>query len=153
MQVKGNQLSKPLDNALPRIQMALAQMALLRGTRIDKEQLSLYSRRLAKENPEDVIAAIETIQDLPREDGDLAFPEVGQILAVTGVQAAARHSRELAAQNKILAMWKCPHCGTVTSGFISPLDREPRVCRGIPKVGEKDQICGEIMEQHYREGA
>ena len=82
---KETQLSKLSDSVLPRIQMALAQMALLRGTKLDKMTLSLYSKRLAQENVEDVLAGIETIQDLPREEGDLAFPEVGAILSTARV--------------------------------------------------------------------
>jgi hypothetical protein len=41
-----------------------------------------------------VIAAIEKLGELRREEGQTAFPEIGLILAMTGVMAVARHDRE-----------------------------------------------------------
>jgi hypothetical protein len=47
-----------------------------------------------KENHEDVIAAIEKLGELPREEGQPSFPDIGTILAVAGVMRVARHNRE-----------------------------------------------------------
>lgn len=55
--------------------------------------LNLYSKRLEKERFDDVIAALETIQDLPRGEGELAFPEIGAILAMVNVCAVSRQNR------------------------------------------------------------
>ena len=54
----------------------------------------LYSKRLVKENIEDVLAAIEQIQDLPRTEGELAFPEVGLILDMASMHRTALLLRE-----------------------------------------------------------
>ena len=144
---------KLLESPLQRIKVALAQMAMMRSAgRLDASTLNLYSRRLTKERLEDVLAALETIQDLPREEGETSFPSIGEILTVVGVQRVARHNREQLAVKTELARWKCPECGIYQSGFIAPTDYEPRVCRGIPREG-KGSVCGAVMVQVHREAA
>jgi hypothetical protein len=69
-------------------------MAMFRSTMVDASTLELFSRRLAKERFEDVVAAIEKIGEMPREEGQAAFPELGLILSMTSVMALARHNRE-----------------------------------------------------------
>ena len=113
--------------------------------------LSLYSKRLAQENVEDVLAGIETIQDLPREEGDLAFPEVGAILSTARVCRVARINREAAAKVTVLVRWRCPECGITLCDWISPSDDAPRVCKGIPSKGPSDVVCGAIMDEVHRE--
>jgi hypothetical protein len=142
MQEKGNQLSKPSESALPRIQMALAQMAILRGAKLDKETLSLYSRRLVKERIDDTLAAIEQIGEMERKEVDPAFPPLATILAVVGAQAVARHNREQLAIKTLLACWRCPQCANTRSGWIPPTDHEPRKCQ-----------CGAVMIEVHREAA
>jgi len=138
---------KPSDQ----IKMALTEMACFRGAKVDTVTLAFYSKRLVQENLEDVLAALRTLQDLPREEGDLAFPEVGAILGMVGVCAVSRHNREQMGIRKDLVRWHCPECGIHMSGFISPLDREPRACKGIPREGSG--ICGAIMNEVHRERA
>jgi hypothetical protein len=128
MQEKGNQLSKPSESALPRIQMALAQMAILRGTKLDKETLSLYSRRLVTERIDDVLSAIEQIAEMARAEGDPAFPPMATILAVVGAAAIARHNRHSLGQDRALVMWRCGVCGYTATGFLTQLDIPFRTC-------------------------
>ena len=142
MQEKGSQLSKPSESALPRIQMALAQMAILRGTKLDKETLSLYSRRLVKERIDDVLSAIEQIAEMERAEGDPAFPPMATILAVLGAAAVARHNREQVAIKTVLTRWQCSECTNTRSGWIPPQDHEPRKC-----------YCGAVMVEVHREAA
>jgi len=139
-----------------KLKKALSAMALFRGAAPTPEQISLYADRLVKlvggaVQFEDILAAIEKISDLRREDGHLAFPEVGTIISMTAMAATARHHRETLERDKDLVGWHCPECGIHMSGYISPLDREPRVCRGIP--GEGFGICGAIMNEIHRERA
>jgi hypothetical protein len=91
---KAMQISQPVEKRLSELTMALTQMAMMRATTVDALTLGLYSRRLARERHEDVIAAIEKIADMPRDEGQPAFPEIGLILNMTGMMATARHNRE-----------------------------------------------------------
>ena len=129
-------------------------MALFRGASPTLEQVSLYADRLIKlvaggVQFEDILTAIEKISDLSREEGHLAFPEVGTIIAMTAMEATARHHRETLGREKDLVRWHCPDCGIHMSGYISPLDREPRACKGIPREGFG--VCGAIMNEVHRE--
>ncbi len=69
----------------------------------------------------------------------------------------ARRERMAKAQEKQdLVGWTCPECGIHASGFISPTDHEPRVCRGVakgsPQLDEwgRPIPCGAILEETHR---
>jgi hypothetical protein len=131
---------------------ALAQMALMRGAGPSPQTFKAYSRRLAREQLEDVLSAIITLSELPRGEGDLAFPEIGMILSTVGIARVARHNREANSQPVDLVRWRCPECHHATADFIAPDDAGYRRCRGIPRDGKFDQnyqgekICGAMMD-------
>lgn len=132
---------KPTRRGLTRIRTALTELALFRQAKVTEETLKIYSVRLGKENVDDVLGAISTIQDLPRLEGELSFPEIGVFLAVAGSMAVQRENRaSLDAKRTTLAGWKCPDCGTAMSGLIAADDERPRKC-----------VCGALMEQIHRE--
>ena len=99
----------------------------------------------------DAISAIEKFSDLERGDGELAFPEVGTLLALTQVQLVARINRDKAAKEQMLVRWRCPECGVYRSGFVHQQDHEPRICRGVPLEGSG--ICGAVMQETERQRA
>jgi DNA-directed RNA polymerase subunit RPC12/RpoP len=121
--------------------------------------LTLYSKRLVKERLEDVVSALEMIQDLPREEGELAFPEVGTILSTVGVCALSRRNRARMAHQTVLVHYRCPDCGVYRSGWIPPDDHAPRRCNGIPRDRRTDnnpdgvRVCGALMDEVHREAA
>src|SRR5208282_2240111 len=114
----------------------------------------------------DVIPAIEKIQELPREEGQTALPELGVILAMARTMEVARHNREESVRDMLVSRWECPKCGTVQSGHVSPFDNTPRICRsqydGKPrqKAGTTGRLtrfllpsgetCGAVMDQISR---
>ena len=54
-----------LQSPSEKIKMALAQMAMFRGARLDAKMLSLYAQRLSKERLEDVLAALTRTHHRP----------------------------------------------------------------------------------------
>lgn len=137
--------------ALSRIVLALTQMAIYRRASMDEKTLQLYASRLATERFDDVIAAIETIQEMPREAGETALPEIGAILAMVKVRGISRVNREATADRTVLARWQCPECGVYASGYIRPDDADTRYCRGIPKREHKfGEHCSARMREVYR---
>ena len=145
-----------LDSPLQRIKIQLTQTCMFRGAKIDASTLSLYSKRLFKEPIEDVIAALEKIQEMPRKEGELGLPEIGIILAAVASQGFTRRARDANASMTQLVRWKCPECGVFSSGFISPADHDLRRCQGIPKDKRTDcnrngtRICGAILDVVHR---
>ena len=103
---KAIQTSQSSMSALQRIQMALTQMAIFRGGEMDKTTLSLYSRRLAREGVEDVVAATETIAEMERKEGELRIPEIGAILKVVAAVAVARENRQRYSDEHAYRMWE-----------------------------------------------
>ena len=78
---RGASTTKPSDSSANRtktIRAALTELALYRQAESDRRNAqSLLRARLGKENVDDVLGAIRTIQDLPRLEGELSFPEIG----------------------------------------------------------------------------
>jgi hypothetical protein len=135
-------------------------MAAYRGAKPEAEQINLYAARLSREighgsELQDMVAAIEKIADMPRESGELAFPEVGQILCLVPVMRMARLNRAAAARATVLVRWKCFECGVYRSAYIHPDDRAPRVCNGVPRGAPqldaqgRPEPCGAIMDIVY----
>ena len=152
------QETKPRDSSANRtktIRAALTELALYRQAKVTDETLKAYCARLGKENVDDVLGAIRTIQDLPRLEGELSFPEIGVFLAITGALAIARQNRQAVAANKTtLVRWHCPECGIHFSGFTSAEDFRDRRCQGFSKDKEVTfprKICGALMEEDFRE--
>lgn len=139
-------ISKPSDNPLLRIKMALTEMASFRMAKVDAAQLSLFARRLAKENLDDVLSALATLAELPREEGENSFPEIGVILSSVGMERVARHNREGKAQGpQDIIRWECDgahkhHC----MGFYYQSEPTPKgkTCR-----------CGANLQMLSREPA
>jgi hypothetical protein len=130
-------------------------MAAFRGSKAESDQLVMYSNRLASKIPEigeveDVIAAIEKVADMPRESGELAFPEIGTLIALSTVMKVQRRNREAAASERHLVRFHCRTCGVQTAGFLLRGDEEVRVCRGLARIDKRRvsmaEICGGIMD-------
>ena len=132
---------------LEQIKAALTALAIFRQAKLDATTRDLYAKRLAQEQAIDVIPAIEKIQELPREEGQTALPELGVILAMARTMEVARHNREESVRDMLVSRWECPKCGTVQSGHVSPFDNTPRICRsqydGKPrqKAGTAGRHC------------
>lgn len=150
--------SSDASPTMPQLKMALAQMATFRQAVIDTSTLKLYSARLANERFEDVIAALEHIQEQPRAEGETALPEIGTILALVGVMAVRRVNREGAAKDLEFIAWRCSSCKIVTTGFYPRLAKkalEVRHCqRASQKTGARPgEICGGNLQVVHRDAA
>lgn len=119
-------------------------MASLRGAKIDAQTLSLYGSRLRTEILEDAIAAIEKIAEKKREEGELAFPEIGAILSLIPAMAVARQNRDSLAKDSYRVVWRCPECRIFQTGWIRRTDHQPRICQGAARAGSGK--CGAIMQ-------
>jgi hypothetical protein len=138
------------------IKSGLSKMAVCRGADPPREAIEFYAHRLAKENLEDVVAALQTIEQLPRGPGDLSFPELGAVLAVVGTEAVSRANRTRLANQRFYVRFYCKTCGNATTGFLTLEDDRPRTCPSpygpLVPVGQKrhylqvGEVCGEIME-------
>lgn len=149
---KETQQCRPSPSALQRIQMALGQTCLLRGAKLDKPTLLLYSQRLAKEPTEDVVSALEALGDLPRAEGEMSLPEIGAILKLVEVERLARINRTKVAAERKMVCWGCPACGGRMTGFLAPGESTDRACpspyrpRGVfPRSLPTNETCGAIM--------
>lgn len=91
------------------------------------------------------MAALQKIQEQPRETGEASIPEIGVILAVVDAMKVARINRESSAGRHFLARWKCPECSATQADFITEDDHRPRYCRTYG--------CHKPMEQTFRERA
>lgn len=129
------QRSSHFENPSVRIKMALAEMAICRGAALEKEHLLLYSRRLDRENLEDVLTTLNKIQEMPRREGELALPELGAILELVRFEGNARTRRERARTPSMLVAWKCPVCRATMNNWVPPNSDLDRICR-----------CGKLMD-------
>ena len=135
------QISQSSLSPSERIKMALTEMASFRRGTFDKTTFSLYSKRLMQENVEDVVTALQQIQELPREDFESAIPAMPDIIALVKAAGVARVNRETASQRTTLVGHKCRQCRLTSSGYVADNDRATRYCRR----------CGEPMHEVYRE--
>lgn len=132
-------------------------MAMLRGASPSKELIEAYQSRLQRENEVDVLAALHKIGEMPRQDGELAFPELGSIIALMNACGVARRNRIEAEKNKRLVTWVCPDCNVTCSSWVAPGASLERRCQGIPRDGSLGQnsqgrrICGARLEVAYDE--
>lgn len=143
---------------MPQLKMALTRMATFRQAVLDASTLKLYSARLASERFDDVIAALEHLQEQPRQEGETALPEIGAILALVAVMAVRRVNREGAAKDLELIAWECSSCKTVTTGFYPRIARkasEVRYCqRASRRPGSSPgEICGGNLQVVHRGAA
>lgn len=114
---------------------------------MDSSTLSVYAKRLSKEHFEDVITALEKIAEMPRHEGELAFPEVGAVLAMVEVVRIARHNREMVAHNQRLVVWKCPACKCQQTGFLEKGVDAFRTCQRPVGQDSRGGIvrCGRLL--------
>lgn len=63
-----------------KIKVALAEMAVHRGTFAPEHYLNVFSRRLAKEYLPGILAALEKISDMEPREGETLLPSIGKIL-------------------------------------------------------------------------
>jgi hypothetical protein len=133
-------------------------MGIFRQAVIDTAALELYTGRLIHFNVQDVLAALKVIEDLPREEGRTAFPEIGAVLEEVRRQVNLRLAHADAARNKIMTIWQCPDCRVTMTGFLERGASMERRCesRMIPfsqrNKGDAfghglpmGQICGAAM--------
>jgi len=129
-----------LQSPSEKIKMALAQMAMFRGARLDAKMLSLYAQRLSKERLEDVLAALTRIQDQPRQEGELSFPEVGAIISMA--RSAGRQRQEQDRDlHEYFQQQVCPVCGGIV-GMMRPRGEQFRTwcvgCQSYRKITPED---------------
>lgn len=151
-----SQYSSNPSPMMPRLKIALVQMATFRQATMDASTLKLYSARLGSERFDDVIAALDHLQEQPRQEGETALPEIGSILTLVRVMAARRANREAAATDLEFIAWRCPACKYGVSGYF-PRSRnrasEPYYCQTASRrTGSKPgEICGATMLVAHRE--
>jgi hypothetical protein len=95
---------------------------------------------LAKERLDDVLAACQKLAELPREEGQPAFPAIETVLSMVGLMAVARRHRE--SPPKFLVCLQCSVNGShKSSGHFSRVASLPTHCDVI-SGGVK---CGGFM--------
>jgi hypothetical protein len=104
-------------------------MANLRAAKLTVEILQSYSVRLARENVEDVVAALGIIAERPRKEGETALPDIGTILAEVKAQGRIREAKERKQHSKHLAHLVCPGCKTSCAGWVRLGDNLKFYCR------------------------
>lgn len=153
-------IKQPSENLMKKrldIKRALSNTAIFRQARVDSETLQLYAERLLNFSLWDVQSALKRIEDLPRGEGETAFPEIGIVLAVVREEINNRLNRLENAKSKRLVSWKCPDCKRTQSGWIPPGASLERRCPGIPADGRTDtntqgqRVCGAKLEVIYDE--
>ena len=157
---KDTQISQHSGKPSDQILMALTQMAMSRGAQVDSPTLKLYSKKLANERLDDLLAAIE-LSDMPREPGEVAFFEVGAIRQMAHVMAAARLNRERA-EREYLQQQQCPKCNGVVQ-MTRPRGEQLRTwcvnCQAYRKIypedmtltdGEWALLCSAITDSFLR---
>lgn len=114
--------------------------------------MTLYSNRLSREVEEDVLTALEKLAEMPRQEYELALPDLGAMVALVEVCRLARQNRSEAEKNKRGYNFICDYCGFQQAGFYTPDDpkvHEKRICRSFytPSKGclPWGQICGREM--------
>jgi hypothetical protein len=103
---------------------------------------------------DDVMRALEQLQEMPRREGESALPEIGAILALIGAAAVARRNREACAVDQEYIVWRCAACKGTVAGFY-PKGGEPTVARHCQRqlqgIGaQKGQLCGGNLEIAHR---
>lgn len=149
--------TESLDWKKKEIARALANMGLFRQAAMEKRTIHLYAERLAELELEDVLSALKAIEDLPRDEGDTAFPSMGVILKMVEVEHIARYNREAAAKDVEYVAWKCHACGG-TSGNSYPTARkvyeETRYCQRpaqqVRPQAKGNEVCGGNLRVVYR---
>lgn len=106
-----------------------------------------------------MMAALEKLAEMKREQYDPALPEMGELLAMVRACAVAREHREMSASSKRLVRWQCVDCRVTCCDFPAANEPLQRRCQGIPRDGStaKDshgrRICGGRMEVVFDESA
>jgi hypothetical protein len=94
-------ISKPFKSPSQRdmLEAVLTTAGTMRGAKLDKETLSLYSGRLLRESFDDVVVALEKIAEMPREQYETALPDMGTVLDMVRIAGQSRANRAEAAKD------------------------------------------------------
>lgn len=116
--------------------------------------LELYSARLAQEPVEDVIAAVEKMQELPRQAGEPSLPEIGVFLAMTRTATVARENRVIAGGGEDLVRRRCENCGRTYCDVVPSGTTPSGICKRVfaGEHGEEVRCNGQLVE-FWREAA
>jgi hypothetical protein len=150
-------ISKPFKSPSQRdmLEAVLTTAVTMRGAKLDKETLSLYSGRLLRESFDDVVVALEKIAEMPREQYETALPDMGTVLDMVRIAGQSRANRAEAAKDVELIGWQCKTCRRTMSGFHPREENaaaEVKYCRfGARREGAKlGEICGGDMTVIHR---
>lgn len=117
---------------------------------MDPTSTRLFTARLSKENPTDVVSALQKLGEMPRAEYETAAPDLATILAMTAAEKVARENRAKNSATQRLVRWQCPECGATLCGFPSGNDSLERRCDKIKKGGKPTRdgwpICAARME-------
>ena len=111
----------------------------MRAAKIDQDSLRLYTARLIRENTGDVIAALQKLAEMPRENFETALPGIAEILALVTTERISRENRSTAKQTERLVRWQCPACKHTCCGFPSRGSDLDRRCD--KNVWNEEQFC------------
>lgn len=151
----GSKTTLSLCSPKKTIRNALVEMAMLRGATPAKELIERYCVRLSAENEADVLAALAKVAEMARHEGELAFPELGALIALVNCEAVARRNREAAAR-EVYQQQICPKCNSVV-GMMVPVGAQMRAwcvpCQQYRKIVPEDMeltaeqwaaVCGAL---------
>jgi hypothetical protein len=142
-------------------------MGIFRQASIDPQTIKLYAAKLVNFDLGDLQDACKRIEDLPRGEGETAFPEIGAVRSMVEICRNARLNRVEAEMHKALVRWRCPDCSLRMSGWVARGDTRERRCKSTygpwtpwnpPAVPAKrtflpeGQICGALMIVIHDEG-
>lgn len=103
-----------------------------------------------------MIAALEKLSNLPRQEREAAIPDIGTLLKLIEVEAIARQNRSAIKKSERLVRWQCTENPAHTiCGFPSSGDDLERRCHGLSKSKKTDwnpngtPICGARMTVIY----
>lgn len=148
MKAQPSTSSASQQNSVKKIILSLTELAIFRGARMDKMALSLYAKRLAEENADDVCKALEALRERPAHDKGRMMPDMGIILEAVNAQRKVRLAQASIAAEERLIRWRCPVCHVTMSGFVKPGASKLRYCRGLPQKAHygPGEVCGGSMD-------
>jgi hypothetical protein len=109
---------------------------------------------LAQEPVDDVIAAVEKMQEIPRQAGEPSLPEIGVFLAVTHAATVARENRVVASHGEDLVRRRCANCGRLYSDFAGKGASPGGICRArVMAEGGQEMACNGQLVEIWRQAA
>jgi hypothetical protein len=113
--------------------------------------LQAYADRLAKEDIDDVMLALEKLSEQPKGEYETALPDLGNLLAVVDSNRRIRIAHAADESGKKLFYFDCAYCGVNYSGHFAPTDphlQRDYFCRshygpiGSRIILKDGEICG-----------